>query len=73
MLLLRQARLSGRQGRTHLTIVAGVTTGLGIWTTHFVAMLGYDPGIVVGYDLALTALSLVIAMALTTAGFFVAV
>jgi len=73
VLLLRQARLSGRQGRTHWTIVAGVTTGLGIWTTHFVAMLGYDPGIVVGYDLALTALSLVIAMALTTAGFFVAV
>jgi len=73
VLLLRQAKLSGRQGRTHWTIVAGVTTGLGIWTTHFVAMLGYDPGIVVGYDLTLTALSLVIAMALTTAGFFVAV
>ena len=73
VLLLRQAKLSGRQGRTYWTIVAGVTTGLGIWTTHFVAMLGYDPGIVVGYDLALTALSLAIAMTLTTAGFFTAI
>ncbi|HEY0622070.1 EAL domain-containing protein [Sphingomonas sp.] len=73
VLLLRQARLSGLRGRAHWTIVAGVTTGLGIWTTHFVAMLGYDPGIVVGYDLARTVVSLVIAMALTTAGFFAAV
>ncbi|WP_447724759.1 EAL domain-containing protein [Sphingomonas koreensis] len=73
VLLLRQAKLSGGRGRTHWTIVAGVTTGLGIWTTHFVAMLGYDPGIVVGYDFARTALSLVIAMGLTTAGFVTAV
>ena len=73
VLLLRQAKLSGLRARTPWTIVAGVTTGLGIWTTHFVAMLGYDPGIVVGYDLARTALSLVIAMALTTAGFLAAI
>lgn len=73
VLLLRQAKLSSGRGRTHWTIVAGITTGLGIWTTHFVAMLGYDPGIVVGYDLEHTALSLVIAMGLTTAGFVTAI
>ena len=73
VLLLRQAKVSGGRGRIHWTIVAGITTGLGIWTTHFVAMLGYDPGIVVGYDLERTALSLAIAMALTTAGFVFAI
>lgn len=73
VLLLRQACASTGRMRANWTLVAGFTTGLGIWTTHFVAMLGYDPGIVIGYDSTLTVLSLLIAVALTTIGFMVAV
>lgn len=42
--------------------VAGVVTGLGIWATHFVAMLGYQPGFEVQYDGLITAVSALIAV-----------
>jgi diguanylate cyclase (GGDEF)-like protein/PAS domain S-box-containing protein len=42
--------------------------GFGIWATHFIAMLAYDPGIGAGYDVTLTILSLLIAILLTGAG-----
>ncbi len=70
-LLLRQAQLSKARARMKWLATAGITTGFGIWATHFVAMLGYDPGVVAGYHLGLTAASLAIAVAMTTAGFFV--
>ena len=44
----------------------------GIWSTHFIAMLAYDPGFGVGYDLSLTAVSLGAAVALTSTGLWVA-
>jgi NO-binding membrane sensor protein with MHYT domain len=31
-----------------------VAAGCGIWATHFIAMLAYDPGIGAGYNLVLT-------------------
>lgn len=43
---------------------AGSRYGRGtIWSTHFVAMLGYRPGLPVELDPALTSLSLLVAMA----------
>ena len=42
--------------------------GCGIWATHFIAMLAYDPGIGAGYNLALTILSLLIAVLITGVG-----
>jgi hypothetical protein len=53
--------------------VAAATGGFGIWATHFIAMLAYAPGVPGGYDLALTALSLVIAVALVGSGLSLAV
>jgi NO-binding membrane sensor protein with MHYT domain len=55
------------------TVTAGAATGCGIWATHFIAMLAYDPGIVVGYGMVLTALSLVVAIMVTSAGLGLAV
>jgi NO-binding membrane sensor protein with MHYT domain len=49
--------------------IAGGSTGYGIWATHFIAMLAYDPGVTTGYGVALTALSLAVAMAITSGGF----
>jgi diguanylate cyclase (GGDEF)-like protein len=47
--------------------------GCGIWATHFIAMLAYQPDAGVGYGLGLTLLSLVFAAAITGAGLSVAV
>ncbi|KYH03631.1 EAL domain-containing protein [Bradyrhizobium sp. DOA1] len=53
--------------------IAGAAIGYGIWATHFVAMLAYEPGVTTGYDIVLTALSLTTAMLLTSGGFAIAV
>jgi NO-binding membrane sensor protein with MHYT domain len=42
--------------------------GFGIWATHFIALLAYDPGVGASYNLALTVLSLLIAALITGAG-----
>ncbi|MGX5721296.1 bifunctional diguanylate cyclase/phosphodiesterase [Shinella zoogloeoides] len=47
---------------------AGTSSGFGIWATHFIAMLAYDPGMVIGYDMKLTLISLGVAIVVTTAG-----
>ena len=53
------------------TAAAAVVAGCGVWATHFVAMLAYRPGLPVGYDVALTVLSLAIAVAVIGCGFAV--
>ncbi len=52
--------------------IAGAAIGYGIWATHFIAMLAYDPGMPAGYDVVLTTMSLLAAVALTSIGFGVA-
>ncbi len=49
-------------------VQSAVIGGATIWTAHFVAMLGFDPGIPHGYDPALTLVSLGIAMVGVLAG-----
>jgi hypothetical protein len=49
--------------------IAGAAIGYGIWATHFIAMLAYEPGISTGYGIVLTASSLAAAMLLTSGGF----
>jgi signal transduction histidine kinase len=64
----------GARGRARAGWLAGtaLVTGVGIWATHFIAMLAFDARMPVGYDLALTVLSIVIAILVTGAGFTVA-
>src|SRR3990170_6084359 len=52
--------------------VSATASGFGIWATHFIAMLAYSPGLPNGYNLALTLLSLLAAIALTGLGLVVA-
>src|ERR1700738_2506380 len=66
--LLRHARKSGGRMRGVWLVVSAISTGFGIWATHFVAMLAYAPGIPSGYNVILTILSLVAAVLLTGAG-----
>jgi diguanylate cyclase (GGDEF)-like protein/PAS domain S-box-containing protein len=69
---LNLARLSMKdrpRARLAWLAVATTVTGCGIWATHFLAMLAFAPGLPVGYDPALTALSVLVAIAVTGAGF----
>jgi diguanylate cyclase (GGDEF)-like protein/PAS domain S-box-containing protein len=52
--------------------VAAVSTGFGIWATHFIAMLAFSPGLPTGYNVFLTVMSLFAAMLLTGVGLGVA-
>src|SRR5450755_3002075 len=66
--LLRHARNSAGHMRFVWLAVSAISTGFGIWATHFVAMLAFTPGIPSGYNIILTMLSLVAAIALTAVG-----
>jgi diguanylate cyclase (GGDEF)-like protein len=68
-------RAIGSQARTRFIwiAIAGAAIGYGIWATHFIAMLAYEPEISGGYDIVLIASSLAVAMALTSWGFGFAV
>src|SRR4029077_1834738 len=63
-------RALASQARTRLIwiAIAGAAIGYGIWATHFIAMLAYEPGVSTGYGIGLTALSLAVAMVLTSTG-----
>lgn len=43
--------------RARWRLAAAVIAGCGTWATHFVAMLGYNPGLNMGFDLGVTLLS----------------
>ncbi|ARQ58840.1 UNVERIFIED_ORG: diguanylate cyclase (GGDEF)-like protein/PAS domain S-box-containing protein [Rhizobium etli] len=66
MVLLDRAMSSGGAARWIWMLTAGAAGGFGIWATHFVAMLAYDPGVVVGYHPGLTLVSLLVAIVATT-------
>jgi diguanylate cyclase (GGDEF)-like protein/PAS domain S-box-containing protein len=66
--LLHHARKSSGHMRGVWLAVSAVSTGFGIWATHFVAMLAFTPGIPSGYNVILTILSLVAAVLLTGVG-----
>jgi diguanylate cyclase (GGDEF)-like protein/PAS domain S-box-containing protein len=66
--LLRHAQKAGGEMRRVWLAVSAISTGFGIWATHFVAMLAFTPGIPSGYNIVLTMLSLVAAILLTGAG-----
>lgn len=64
-------RVQAHTGSTRIGWVAaaGLAMGLSIWSMHFIAMLGFNPGSEVRYDVKLTVLSLLLAIAATTFAF----
>ena len=66
--LFHRACSSRARARAVWVSIASLAAGFGIWATHFVAMLAYDPGFGIAYDIGLTALSLTMAVALTCGG-----
>src|SRR6185436_11538872 len=71
--LFHRAAATPGRARAMWLATAGAASGCGIWATHFIAVLAYDPGIGVNYNIGLTILSLVLAAVLTGAGLSVAV
>ncbi|MBE7247084.1 MAG: EAL domain-containing protein, partial [Actinomycetospora chiangmaiensis] len=65
-----QSRTDGR--RLIWLLAAGFSIGSGIWSTHFIGMLGYDPGVILGYEPRATLLSLVVAIAAAATAFLLA-
>ncbi|MFT4089091.1 MAG: EAL domain-containing protein [Asticcacaulis sp.] len=68
IILMRRALTAKGRHRIKWILTAGASAGFGIWATHFIAMMAYDPGVLAGYDGPLTLLSLMVAVAVTGAG-----
>ncbi|MDG4864986.1 MHYT domain-containing protein [Streptomyces sp. T-3] len=68
-----RALAAGGRAKRNWLITASAAIGAGIWTMHFIAMLGYTvDGTAIRYDIPLTLLSLVVAIAVVGAGVFIA-
>lgn len=70
-LVLRAFATQGMQ-RVGWQFIAAVVAAADIWCTHFVAMLGFEPGVPVAFDPVLTIASLLIALVGGFLGFVVA-
>lgn len=66
--------VAGAHGAARLgwTFLAAVCAGSAVWATHFIAMLGYEPGVPVRLDSNLTIISGLIAIAGSGAAFAIA-
>jgi diguanylate cyclase (GGDEF)-like protein/PAS domain S-box-containing protein len=69
--IFERARFSESRRLAWLAL-AGFVSGTGIWSTHFVAMLAFQPELPIGYDVPLTLVSIAAAVLLTGAGWWVA-
>ncbi|QGZ65941.1 putative bifunctional diguanylate cyclase/phosphodiesterase [Paraburkholderia acidisoli] len=70
-LVLRAFATQGMQ-RVGWQFLTAVVAAADIWCTHFVAMLGFEPGVPVAFDPVMTIASLLIALVGGFAGFVVA-
>lgn len=70
--LFRRACQTHGFGRFGWLFMNGVAAGSAIWATHFIAILGFDPGVPMTFEPVLTLASLFVSMLGTLAGFAVA-
>jgi NO-binding membrane sensor protein with MHYT domain len=70
--LFHRAQVANGRARTVWLALDATAAGFGIWSTHFIAMLAFDPDLGAGYNAALTIVSLLIAILVTGIGLFIA-
>jgi diguanylate cyclase len=66
--LAGRAAAASRRAKLAWIMTAGLATGCGVWATHFIAMLAFQPDLPVTYGLNRTLASVVIAVALSGLG-----
>jgi NO-binding membrane sensor protein with MHYT domain/two-component sensor histidine kinase len=71
--LLNHVHVAQGRSRWGWLAATAVANGFSIWATHFIAMLAFSPDGPTGYDLVLTLLSLVAAIAVTGFAYFTAI
>ena len=69
MALVGRARQATRQLQAVWISAASIVFGSSVWTTHFIAMLAMQTPFRASYDLALTALSIAVAVSVSVPGF----
>src|SRR5438876_7874131 len=70
--LFHRARASHGRTRVIWVCLDAAVGGCGIWATHFVAMLAYDPGAGASYNIPITLVSLIFAVVIAAIGFSIA-
>jgi len=70
--LFQQARAHQGAGRLAWLTTAAAAMGGGVWSMHFIAMLGFNPAAPVHYDPGLTAASFLLAVAGSSLAFLIA-
>jgi len=70
--LFQQVRAHQGGRRLAWLATAGTAMGGGVWSMHSIAMLGFDPGAAVRYDLPLTVVSFLLAVAGSGLAFLIA-
>jgi NO-binding membrane sensor protein with MHYT domain/methyl-accepting chemotaxis protein len=70
--LFHRARATAGRIRARWMVTSAFAAGFGIWATHFIGILAYEPGVNVGYDGALTLVSLIVAVGVSGLGLGVA-
>lgn len=71
-LMLERGKLRGGDMGRIWSLAAGLTAGLGVWATHFVAMTAYSVGLPLGFALGPLFGSLAISLAAQTGAFWLA-
>jgi len=69
--LFSRARRHGARAQRRWVALSAIAMGVSIWSMHFIAMLGFDPGAPVSYDLFLTVASLLLAILGTAIAFWI--
>lgn len=72
MRLFNRVRNTRGTTRASWTVLTSIIGGASIWTTHFVAMMGYEADALAGYEPTATMLSLFLAITVTGIGLSIA-
>ncbi len=70
--LTHRATRSTAMEKAAWLLIASIVAGASIWCVHFIAMLGYKPGVPIAFDSVLTIMSLMVAIVGAGIGFAIA-
>ena len=62
MSLVQRSLAESRKARQHWCFLSGITGGASVWATHFIAMIGYQPGVPIALNGSLTVASALVAV-----------